>query len=287
MPWFVVYGLIILAPLVGIYYYNIKHLLNAFESLWNWNRRKARRWVLTVVTLANLLPLAALVTFWIGGRQATQAFAGENRIVDYLLVYPFWFALVIAVQFFLLLAIWELLKLVLFPVYRKRKDSWRTFEQKATVVFFLFAFTYSCFTIYTNTWTIRVNEREVKLPRQFSALDGLRIVQISDVQGDGRTTPDYIGRLVEQANSFEPDLILYGGDVVTSGPKYVESTVAVLSGLKARYAKIAAVGDHDMFSGKKPIIEGMTRAGFIVLEDSTITLTINKTKVVVTGLIYT
>jgi predicted MPP superfamily phosphohydrolase len=112
-------------------------------------------------------------------------------------------------------------------------------------------------------------------------------VLIADVQGDERTSPEYIRELVDKANSLQPDMILFGGDVVTSGSEYIESTIGVLSNLKARSAKIAVIGDHDMFSGKQAIVEGMNRAGFVVLEDSSIKMTVNRTPVLVTGLVYT
>ncbi|HEY4612278.1 MAG TPA: metallophosphoesterase [Bacteroidota bacterium] len=287
MGWFFSYALALALPLFGMYFYNTRQILNAGEVVWGWNRKKVRRWFVLVSCVVNLLPFVALLTVWFGGRQATQVLAGESRLADYLIVYPFWFSLVITVQIFLLFMFWKLGKFLFFFTYRKNHVPWKSIEPKIITAIYIFGFLYSVFTIYTNTWTIRINERSVTLPVEFAALDGTTIVQISDVQGDGRTTPEYIRTLVDKVNSFEPDIVLFGGDVVTSGPKYVESTVAVLSELKPRYAKIAAVGDHDMFSGKQPIMDGMLRAGFSVLEDSSITLSINDTPVSITGLVYT
>ncbi len=287
MPWVVSLGLMIALPLLGIYFFGIRLLLNALSSELGWDRQKARRWVLLVCGLVNLLPLVALLTWWFGGRQATVAFSGEVPLLDYLLVYPFWFSLVIAVQFFMLLVLWEAAKVVLYPLYRSSKEVWKRFEPKYVLGAFLFTLLYSTTTIYANTWTIRVHEKEVKLPGQFASLDGIRIVQISDIQGDGRITAARIADFVNRVNALQPDIILYGGDVVTSGQKYVESTVRLFADFRAQYAKVAALGDHDMFSGKRPIIDGLKRVGFQVVEDSTLTLSINATMVSVTVLTYT
>lgn len=287
MPWVVSMGLTIAVPLLAMYYYNIRLLLNAFSSQLGWDRKKAKRWMLLVCIYLNLLPFLALIVWLVGGRQATVVFTGEVPLVDYLIVYPFWFSLVITVQMFLLFLSWEVGKLALFPIYRKFKDSWKKAEPKYIIGIFLFTLIYSTTTIYANTWVIRVQERHVKLSSQFSALDGLRIVQISDIQGDGRVTPERIAEFVHRVNALKPDLILYGGDVVTSGPKYVESTIQQFARFEATYGKIAAVGDHDQFSGKKPIMDGLTRAGFQVVEDSTISLRIRNLPVVVTVLTYT
>jgi len=287
MGWFFSYALIAALPLFGMYYFNTKQVLNAAEHLWKWDRKKVRRWFVLVSVYCNLLPLVALFTFWIGGRQATQALAGENRLLDYFIVYPFWFSLVITAQTFFLFMFWKLSKSLVRLAMGSKTIAWHTFEPKVAIAIFLFGLSYTFFAIVTNTWTIRINERSVKLPEEFSKLDGVTLVQISDVQGDGRTTSDDIRKLVEKANSYDPDIILFGGDVVTSGSKYIESTVNVLSELKPKYSKIAAIGDHDMFSGKQPIVQGMLRAGFEVLEDSSIILIINDTPVIVTGLVYT
>lgn len=287
MPWVISMGLSIALPLLAIYFYNIRLLLNAFSSQFDWDRKKAKRWILLVCGYLNLLPFLALVAWLVGGRQATIAFTGEIPVIDYLIVYPFWFSLVITVQMFLLFILWEVGRLILFPLYRKYKDAWKRAEPKYVIGVFLFTLIYSTTTIYAHTWIIRVNERSVKLPPQFVALDGFRIVQISDIQGDGRVTPERIAELVQRVNSLKPDLILYGGDVVTSGPKYIESTVQQFAKFEAVFGKIAAVGDHDQFSGKKPIIDGLARAGFQVVEDSTVTLQVRNVSVVVTVLTYT
>lgn len=283
MPWFFKYALLILVPLFGIYFYNIRQILNAGEELWHWNRKKARRWIVLISCAVNVLPLAALIAFWIGGSEGAGIFSGHNRLVDYLVVYPFWFSLVAAVQTFLLLIAWHVVR----TLVRNSNTNWKKLRPRITLGVFVIGVIYSCLTIYIDTWTIRINERELKLPQRFAALDGIRIVLIADVQGDERTSPEYIRELVDKANSLQPDMILFGGDVVTSGSEYVESTIGVLSNLKARSAKIAVIGDHDMFSGKQAIVEGMNRAGFVVLEDSSIKMTVNRTPVLVTGLVYT
>jgi len=283
MPWFFKYALLILVPLFGVYWYNIGQILNAGEELWHWNRKSLRRWIVLISCAVNILPLAALIAFWIGGREAAAIFSGENRLVDYLVVYPFWFSLAATVQTFLLLIAWHVVRLL----FRNNTPTWNKLQPRITLGVFAVGVIYSCLTICMNTWTIRVNERELKLPQRFAALDGIRVVLIADVQGDQRTSPEYIRRLVDKANSLQPDIILFGGDVVTSGSEYVESTIDVLSKLEARSAKIAVIGDHDMFSGKQAIVEGMIRAGFVMLEDSSLRMTINQTPILVTGLVYT
>jgi hypothetical protein len=287
MPWVLSLALIAAVPLFGIYYYDVKLLLNSSTSLLGWNRATTRRALLWYCFLVNLLPFAAIATWLVGGRDATTAFSGEIRVVDYLLVYPFWISLVVAVQYFLLLSLWEVLKVCLWPWYRKNKDRWHLAESRFVILALIFTIVYVAVRVSTDTWVVRVQEHEVALPAEFSGLDGVRIAQFSDIHGDGRTDTARIQSFIEKVNGLRPDLIFFSGDVVSSGQKYIASTTHLLSGLKARIAKIAAVGDHEMFTNKSLVVDGLRKAGFTVAEDSTLHLTIASTSISVTDVVYT
>ncbi|MBI3579837.1 MAG: metallophosphoesterase, partial [Ignavibacteriales bacterium] len=156
-----------------------------------------------------------------------------------------------------------------------------------TVASLLFISVYSGAVIFKDTWTVRIVEHEIELPSQFSSLAGLRIVQISDVQGDGRTTEHVLINYVNRVNALRPDFIFFAGDVVTGGERYIESTTNVLGKLKSRYGVIAAVGDHDFFSNKVKVIDGLRRNGVLVVEDSTVYFAINGSELAITGITYT
>ncbi|MBI3587330.1 MAG: metallophosphoesterase [Ignavibacteriales bacterium] len=141
--------------------------------------------------------------------------------------------------------------------------------------------------MFKDTWTVRVVEREIKLPSDFSSLDGVRIAQISDVQGDGRTTERMLENYVNRVNALQPDFIFFAGDVVTGGERYIESTTNVLGTLKAKFGTIAAVGDHDFFSNKAKVVDGLQRNGILVVEDSTIYFTVSASQLAITGITYT
>ncbi len=57
--------------------------------------------------------------------------------------------------------------------------------------------------------------------------------------------------------------------------------------LNAPLGRIAAVGDHDIFSRKQAVIEHLTNAGFTIVEDSTFVLNIRETDISVTVLTHT
>lgn len=287
MPWTLVFVLGIFAPLVAINVYVGRRILDALVTVIGWNRQKVRRALALLLVCANLLPPTFLIAYALYGRAGTIAFAGESFLTDLFFTYPFWLTLVIVVQLFLVFVLSELVKLLLLPLYRKFKERWKRKEQVGTLVLTAFIVLYSVITVYLNTWTVRIVERDVHVPAQFNALDGVRIVQISDVQGDGRTNEKKLRAYVAKVNSLKPDIILFAGDVVTSGTKYIESTVSILGELKAAYGVYAAVGDHDIFSDKQGVVEGFRANGITVVEDTTLQLSINSTPIDLSVVTYT
>jgi hypothetical protein len=221
------------------------------------------------------------------GRAGSAAFSGEIRLVDYFLSYPFWIALIFTVQLFLVIVWWDIAKLILLPLYRTHKKRWISYQNKFIRYAALTVSFYTLVVAFTNTWTIRITTETIPIPERAAGLDGLRIVQIGDVQGDGRTDASKIEDVVTKINSLKPDLILFSGDLVTSGERYIESTSSILGMLRPGIATIAAIGDHDMFSNKQKVRENLLKSGMIVLEDSTMDIAVRGGTLSITGVTYT
>jgi predicted MPP superfamily phosphohydrolase len=81
-----------------------------------------------------------------------------------------------------------------------------------------------------------------KLPR---ALDGLRIVQLSDIHHSSFTGSAQIKRAIETANSLEPDIVALTGDYVSHERGYAAPCAEMLGRLRARYGVFAVLGNHD------------------------------------------
>jgi predicted MPP superfamily phosphohydrolase len=240
-----------------------------------------------VLVFVNLLPVIFLAAYLVWGRSIVGAFAGDVALVDLFLTYPFWIVLVISVQLLILFGLLDIAGFFLRRTAPHLAASWYRRLPVAIVCIAGFVFLYSVIVIVRDTWTVRIVEQEVSLPPQFKSLSGFRIAQISDVQGDGRTTPQILRSYVAKVNSLNPDLVLFAGDLVTSGTLYIDSTAAILGNLKARYGSIAAVGDHDIFSRKSMVLEALARAGVKVVEDSTVIVGSDETNLAVTAVTYT
>ena len=287
MPWILTVTLTFLAPLALISYYVGRKLFKALTLRFSWDHKRAKWITIAVYGYLHLLPILFALSFFIGGGEVTLSFTGENPWVDFFIVYPFWIALVVHIQAALLFSLTDLAKLVFRKFYKESRDRWRNVESKTVLTMFGFILVYSLITIAFNTWTVRLSEKTIALPSQFPGLDGLRIAQISDVQGDGRTTEEDLRKYVKRVNDLHPDIILFGGDIVTSGEKYIESTAAILGELRAKYGIFAAVGDHDIFSNRTRVVYALTSNGIQVIEDSGIVVQTEKGPIEITGITYT
>ncbi len=81
-----------------------------------------------------------------------------------------------------------------------------------------------------------------RLPRQ---LDGLRIVQLSDIHHSPFTSREQIERAVEVANSLQPDIIALTGDYISHEREYAAPCAEMLGRLRARCGVYAVLGNHD------------------------------------------
>lgn len=90
-----------------------------------------------------------------------------------------------------------------------------------------------------------IEQQTICLNKFPSALDGLRVVQLSDVHHSPLTSAEQILRSVKIANELEPDLILLTGDYVSHEIKFVAPVAQMLGKLQAKYGVYAVLGNHD------------------------------------------
>ncbi len=105
------------------------------------------------------------------------------------------------------------------------------------------------------------------------ALDGLKVVQLSDFHFDGVRLSE---RLLEEAiavtNAAHPDAIFLTGDYVTDDPRPIYPLAQHLKALKSEWGCYAILGNHDLCQpeSQKMVTHAMTEVGIRVLWDETI-----------------
>ena len=141
-----------------------------------------------------------------------------------------------------------------------------------------------------------INAVELKVPKWNPAFEGLRIVAISDIHGGSNGVDEAkIRRLVDAANSQDPDLIVLLGDYVSqTGPRGadgkralrmpVETIAANLKGLHARLGVFAVLGNHDGWHDDTEIATALNSSQIRVLDGAVAVVERNGAKLRILGL---
>lgn len=94
---------------------------------------------------------------------------------------------------------------------------------------------------------VAVRRVRVPLPGLPAALEGLRIVQITDLHVGPTIRREFVEKVVRLANEARPDLIVVTGDLVDGMPSDLAPEVAPLSGLRAPLGKFYCTGNHEYY----------------------------------------
>jgi hypothetical protein len=95
----------------------------------------------------------------------------------------------------------------------------------------------------------RLRRERFEIERWPAALDGFRIVQISDVHIGPILDRRFAARLTRRINALAPDLVAVTGDLVDGSARLLADEVAPFGGLRARHGVFFVTGNHDHYSG--------------------------------------
>ncbi|MBN1638171.1 MAG: metallophosphoesterase [Ignavibacteriales bacterium] len=108
-------------------------------------------------------------------------------------------------------------------------------------------------------------------------LNGYKIAFISDIHLDRYTDGERIDRFINLLNDQHPDIVLIGGDLVSSYDNYVEKVANKLSKIKSKDGIFSCVGDHDSWiyresvsKSKQKIIVALKKKGILMLDNENI-----------------
>lgn len=117
-----------------------------------------------------------------------------------------------------------------------------------------------------------VKELSVSLRRFPSALDGLKIVQLTDVHIGPLIDGAWLRDVVARVNELSPDVIAITGDLVDGSVAELRDHVAPLADLKAKHGVYFVTGNHEYYSGVDEWIAELTRLGIRVLRNERVSI---------------
>ena len=113
--------------------------------------------------------------------------------------------------------------------------------------------------------TAQVVTIEVPIAGLPEALQGFRIVQISDIHVGPTIKHSYLQSVVEAVNRLRPDVIAITGDLVDGSVAELGAHVAPLAALTARHGSFFVTGNHEYYSGVDGWLRELRRLDVTVL----------------------
>ena len=90
-----------------------------------------------------------------------------------------------------------------------------------------------------------VTRRTFRLRDLPPSLDGLRLVQLSDIHHGPWLSLGHVREVVRACNALRPDLVLLTGDYILHSSAYVRPVVEELAQLRPAVGTVAVLGNHD------------------------------------------
>ncbi len=120
---------------------------------------------------------------------------------------------------------------------------------------------------------IEVTEHDVALAGLPRELDGLRVVQITDLHFGPLCAAAGARRIAARTNACRPDLVVLTGDFVSyKCMRWVPPAIRELSALHASLGVHACLGNHDHWEGAEVIRRALAAAGIPVLTNANLRL---------------
>jgi len=229
-----------------IEFYFLKKLIKSFKvftgsSLLTFKRRL----LISSLVFINLYPLFLVCAWTFSDLTGTPVLVPQNIFFDFLLIYPFWIFTFIEVQNILLFLLIEIFKLLLFPLFKKFKP--RLIRSEAGIILLLVM----AFIVYVparcihDYYAVEIRHVVYKKPALPDALNNFKIAFISDIHADRYTNKKRLENYISKVNAQHPDLVLIGGDFISSTPDYINLAAAEIGKIKSKYGIYSCVGDHD------------------------------------------
>jgi predicted MPP superfamily phosphohydrolase len=118
---------------------------------------------------------------------------------------------------------------------------------------------------YVGSRRLRLTRLVAEWPDLPEALDGLRVVQISDTHVGPHTSRRYLARVARLVNEARPDLIAVTGDLVDDYAGDVDHYAAGLGALQAPLGVFACPGNHDVYADWPAVHERLRQLPLTVL----------------------
>lgn len=141
--------------------------------------------------------------------------------------------------------------------------------------------------LVSTTYDFTISKVGVQLPNLSKSLNGLKIVQISDLHLGSFFDYRPFQEVTRIVNNLKPDLLFITGDFVNNNPKELKSNFNDLKSLKADIGLYSCLGNHDHYMSDvnhSILLKSLNNLGMNLLINQNKTLIINNTPINIIGM---
>ncbi len=278
--------LITSAVLILPYVYTAWRLIKALKLFYPRHVKLIKYIVTGFFIFISLFPVL-LGTAWILGEYHNWfSYADEISILDIAFLYPLWLGLLIVLESFPYILAADLFLLFFRKLKWPQNFNWIKWISLFKITVFLFFILFVLLRSYIDTREIDVISYDVPVSSLPSELEDLNLVLTADVQIDPYTPEDKTISYQKIISELKPDIHFFAGDLVTSGTAYIDRGVDVLCQTRATIARIACLGDHDIWADAERIEAGLKKCGWKFLDDQHHVIKYKNKRLLVTGVSY-
>ncbi|GAB4412514.1 MAG: metallophosphoesterase [Anaerolineae bacterium] len=116
------------------------------------------------------------------------------------------------------------------------------------------------------------------------ALEGFKIVHMSDLHLHPYIQLEFVQKAVAMANALQPDLVVFTGDYVLERADSIFELAPALAALNPRFGIFTVLGNHDLWTDAEVVRAGLQQAGLPVLINEGLTLSVGNEPLYLAGL---
>jgi predicted MPP superfamily phosphohydrolase len=117
-------------------------------------------------------------------------------------------------------------------------------------------------------WNLQTRRYTIPLHGLPAALDGLRLVQLSDTHLGPRVPLEFLERAVRIARDLAPDAFILTGDYIMTGPKRIAAAAAIFKPLVATGRPVVGVlGNHDWYGNGRHMAAALRETGVRMIDN--------------------
>ncbi|MGZ3771302.1 MAG: metallophosphoesterase [Bdellovibrio sp.] len=135
------------------------------------------------------------------------------------------------------------------------------YEPQLSALFILLAVIFNLKGIHTGLKGPAVKKVVVKVPEHLKSLDGVRIVQISDLHLGPVIQQKYVRPIADEIHKLKPDILVLTGDIGDGEAKLYSKELSPFEKIKTTYGKFYVTGNHEHMWGANEWIQSLEEYG--------------------------